>query len=365
MATRRLRVLAVVPYPPDRAPSQRYRIEQWLPRLEALGVDCDLVPFQDHALYQVMTGPGASGRKAAGLLRAAARRLGLLSRLRRYDVAFLHREAMALGPAVIEPLVARALPLVFDFDDAIWMRNHNPANPLAGLLKFPGKTRTIVRRSAAVLAGNPYLADWARQFNPSTHVVPSTIETEGAYALRKVHEPREVPVIGWSGTWSTLRYLQTLRPALEELARRRPFRLRVIYDGPQVTWPGVDVECVAWSGATEAQDLLEFDVGLMPQPDEEWAKGKCGMKALQYMALGIPPAVSANGVLPEIIRDGRSGVLASTTEEWVTRLEALLADWRLRAALGEEARRTVAERFSAAVQAPRVAEILFRAGHIR
>lgn len=356
--SRPLRVLALVPYPVGQAPSQRFRIEQWMPHLRALGIDCDLDSFMDSALYEQLARPGDPGGKAVGLLRATVRRWRTLAETGAYDLVFLHREATVFGPAILERMIARRKPVVFDFDDAIWLRNENRVNPLAAWGKCPGKTRTIATQASAILAGNAYLAEWARRYNRSTYIVPTTIDTEGGYIRQKTHGPSEVPIIGWSGTTSTLRYLEFLRPALEGLARRRRFRLRAICDGPAVHWPGLEMDWRTWSSAREVDDLIPFDVGLMPQPNEEWAKGKCGAKALQYMALGIPPVASRNGVLPEIVEEGRSGFLADTPSEWTQRLEELLDDWKLRAAMGEQARLTVHERYSAKVHVPRIAMIL-------
>jgi glycosyltransferase involved in cell wall biosynthesis len=362
MLKRSVRVLALVPYPPGMAPSQRFRVEQWIPGLKQLGIECDLSPFLDEETYRCLAVRGRWPRKAPGLLRATMRRLRILRSAARYDLVLVHREAMTFGPAVLERLLARRKPIVFDFDDSIWLRNENPVNPLAGLVKCPGKVRAIVARAGAILAGNSYLAAWARRYGRSVHVVPTTIDTEGTYGRQKVHGPSEVPVVGWSGTASTFRYLEFLRPALAELARRRRFRFLGIYDGPARRWPGIDAEWRTWRAAREVEDLMPLDVGLMPQPEEEWARGKCGCKALQYMALGIPPVASRNGVLPEIIEDGRSGFLAGAHEEWVERLTELLDDWKLRAAIGEQGRSTVKERYSAHVHVPRIAEIMRAAG---
>lgn len=352
-----MRVLALVPYPRGQAPSQRFRIEQWMPHLLTLGIDCHLVPFMDDGLYRRLAGQGDKAGKAVGLLRAAVRRWGMLSEIGAYDLIFLHREAIAFGPAVLERMIARWKPVVFDFDDAIWLRNENRVNPLAEWVKCPGKTRTIAERASAILAGNAYLAEWARRYNPSTYTVPTTIDTEAGYSRQTTHGPSKVPMIGWSGTTSTLRYLEFLRPVLGELSLRRRFRLRIICDSAPVHWPEVEMDWRTWSSACEVDDLIPIDIGLMPQPSEEWAKGKCGAKALQYMALGIPPVASRNGVLPEIVEEGRSGFLADTPGEWVERLEELLDDWKLRAAMGEQARMTVQERYSARVHVPRIADI--------
>jgi glycosyltransferase involved in cell wall biosynthesis len=365
VSARPLRVLAMMPYAAGRAPGQRYRIEQWDPYLRREGLELTYARFEDEALTELMEGPGRFFQKAVGLLRRIPIHRAWLKRLDEFDVVYLFREAMVLGPAWIELELAARLPVVYDFDDAIWLARPNPWNPIAPLLKFQGKIRVIASRCSAVLAGNDYLAEWARRSNPRTLVVPSTIDTEGEYAREKIHREVARPTIGWSGSRSTLPYLAELRPMLLALAQRMEYRLLVICDGPAVEWPGVPLEWRTWSSLREVDDLLEMDLGLMPQPDDAWSRGKCGMKALQYMGLGIPAVVSNNGALPSIVGDGLDGRLVTTEAEWLQALQDLGTDLALRSRLGAHARATVRERFSAATQAPRVAAALRAAAAAR
>jgi glycosyltransferase involved in cell wall biosynthesis len=167
----------------------------------------------------------------------------------------------------------------------------------------------------------------------------------------------QVPIIGWTGSYSTIQHLDTLRTTLRRLAARERFRLRVI--GPTIyQLDGVDVETVSWRSASEVEDLRKLDIGIMPLPDNIWTRGKCGCKALQYMALGIPCVCSPVGVNTEIIKDGENGCLASTEDEWIAKLTALLRSQELREKLGLAGRGTVATKYSAAVQAPRFFDVL-------
>ena len=131
--------------------------------------------------------------------------------------------------------------------------------------------------------------------------------------------------------------------------------MRVI--GAKVDIEGLAVRCLPWRAETEPDDLRPLDVGLMPLPDDAWSRGKCGMKALQYMALEIPPVVSPVGVNATIVRDGVNGFYARTEEEWIDRIGLLLEDESLRRSLGQEGRRAVEESYSARAHAPRVARI--------
>ena len=210
--------------------------------------------------------------------------------------------------------------------------------------------------AASGAAGNASLAEYASRYNGRVSVVPSTVSMR-EYRPRPDPRADGVPVVGWTGSHSSLQYLAPVREVLRALRARRPFRLLVIGVGAFAV-PGVDVECRPWSAATEVRDLWDMDVGIMPLPDAPWARGKCGMKAIQYMGVGIPAVVSPVGANREIVVDGVTGLHASTDGEWVDALDRLLGDRALRRRLGAAGRDLVRERYSAEAQAPRVAEVL-------
>jgi glycosyltransferase involved in cell wall biosynthesis len=297
---------------------------------------------------------GHAAAKVRETLRGGLRRLGELLRPGSHDVLYVYREAAPLGPAWIESRLARRLPLVFDFDDAIYLPAHSEANAAARFLKRPGKVADVCRLARHVIVGNETLAGFARRHAAAVSVIPSSIDTD-AYVVRE-RAPGPRPVVGWTGSVTTAPNLRTIAGALVRLRRRVDYELRLI--GGALDLPGIDVRCVPWRAETEADDLRALDVGVMPLPDDEWTRGKGGMKALQYMGLAIPPVVSPVGANATIVEDGVSGFHARTEDEWVERLATLLGDPALRRRLGAAGRRAVEERYSAAVQAPRVARVL-------
>lgn len=350
-----MRVLAWVPQEIDTSPGQRFRIEQWAPYLAREGIEITYAPFADEALAAIMKTPGHLTAKSKGVLRALAARVASAWRAADFDAAYVFREAALLGPAIAERLLARSgVPYVYDFDDAVWVRYVSPANSYLSYLRFPGKTATLCRLARHVLAGNAFLRDYALQYNPAVTVVPTTIET-ATYRPLPVRAPHR-PVIGWTGSYSTEQYLALVRPALERLRARYDFKL-VVVGGGTFTAQGVEVEHRPWRSATEVADLADFDIGIMPLPDAQWERGKCGLKALQYMALGVPVVVSPVGCNTEIVEHGRNGFLAATSGQWQELLGRLLEDATLRLALGEAGRKTVEASYSAAFQAPRVAAV--------
>jgi glycosyltransferase involved in cell wall biosynthesis len=350
-----MKVLAIVPNVYDTSPGQRYRIEQWAPMLRDEGVEITYAPFESPELNEVLYKSGMTVKKMLLVLPRLNDRFASLRTVKQYDLVYIFREAALLGPAVFERMIARSgVPIVFDFDDAVFVTYRSPSNGYLSYLKFAGKTKTICRLSAHVMAGNPYLASYAQQVNANVTVIPSTIDTDKYQPHKPV--PNEVPVIGWTGSHSTVQHLNTLSGALRKLARRFEFRLRVI-GAPTYQLAGIDVEAIKWRSQTEVADLYGIDIGVMPLPEDAWSKGKCGMKALQFMALEIPTICSPVGVNTEIIQDNQNGFLAATEDEWVEKLSSLIRSVSLRERLGKAGRRSVEQKYSAKTQAPRVLEI--------
>ena len=351
-----MNVLAIVHGLYNTSPSQRYRIEQWEPLLRNCGVQITYAPFEDEELNALLYKPGLMGKKLQLVSSALSRRLSLVNKVRDYDLVYILREAALLGPPVFERLIhQRRVPIVFDFDDAVFVSYKSPSNGYLSYLKFASKTKTICRIASHVMVGNPYLAEYARQVNDHVTVIPTTIDTE-RYRVQPPKDSSGPVVIGWTGSHSTVQHLDTLRGALKKLAERESFRLRVI-GTPKYECTPVDVEAMSWRANTELEDLSAIDIGVMPLPDDRWSKGKCGLKALQFMALGIPTVCSPVGVNSDIIQDDENGFLAGTEDEWVDKLSRLIRSHELRQRLGQAGRATVEQKYSAITQTPRVYEI--------
>jgi glycosyltransferase involved in cell wall biosynthesis len=335
-------VAVLVPYPRDTTPSQRFRFEQWGRELSSMGIHLDLYPFADAGLMSVLHRRGRVGRKSTAILRACARRWALMSRLRSYDAVVVHRSACLAGPALIERLLARHHPLIFDFDDAIYLLHTTVANRAVGWLKFPGKTATICRKSAQVVVGNPQLAAWARQHNPNVAVVWSSVDTEAfSPAAKSSNRPL---VVGWTGSSTSLTHLEAFADVLAEVTSAG-VELRVHSDR-EPRLPGVPFVYRPWRRDTENAEISAFDIGIMPMPDNSWSRGKGAMKALLYMAVGIPAVCSDVGANSDVIRNGETGFLIRERTEWTSVLRRLAADPGLRRRIGMAGRREVETRFS-------------------
>jgi len=360
------RVLALTPVPEEGA-GCRFRIAQYVPYLESRGFRVTIEPFFTTEFFRLVYQRGRYARKAVLLLRQMAHRSRLLLRRRDYDLVFLYREALPIGPPVIEMTLARrhAVPVVYDFDDAIFLPNASEANRFLASLKYAHKVPAIIRRSAHVIAGNEYLARYARAYNRCVTTIPTSVDTT-RFVPRATARGAGPPVVGWIGSPTTAPYLQRLERVFQRVAAQHRYTLRVSGTVQEVRFQVVVVENEPWSLDREIELFNTCDVGVYPLPDDEWAQGKCGFKAIQFMACGVPVVASAVGVNREIVQDGVNGFLASTEDEWVQKINALLSDPSLRARFAAAGRRTVEERYSVRVNGPKLAamlrEVLRRSG---
>ncbi len=204
--------------------------------------------------------------------------------------------------------------------------------------------------SDLVIAGNQYLADYAKHHNDHVVIIPTTIDTD-EYVNPNKTKTHDTICIGWSGSITTIKHFEYALPFLKILKKKygEKISIQVIGDDSYSN-PELGIKGSAWNKKSEIQELSSFDIGIMPLPDDEWAKGKCGLKGLQYMALEIPMIMSPVGVNSEIISDGMNGFLANNETEWVDKISKLIEDIELRKKIGMEARRTVVEKFSVKAQ---------------
>jgi len=356
---RDMRVLALASYPIEAA-ATRYRLAQFVGPLAERGIALDVRPFLDARLFAALYRRGAAPRTALGLMGAAVQRIGDVAAAHRADVVLVQREAMLFGPPIIEWLVSRLgnRPMVLDLDDATYLRYTSPTyGRLTGWLKWFGKTDDLIRWARLVVCGNRSIAGYVTGKGSRAVVIPTVVDTD-RFRPPAAPAERPIPVIGWIGSHSTYPYLESILPALERLARAHRFRLRVIGSGREaVRIPGVSVECEAWSLNRELEDFQSLDIGLYPVRSDEWAAGKSGFKAIQYMAAGIPFVVTPVGACAEIGEPGVTHLCASSQDEWCEALAALLSDAGLRRCMGEAGRRHVVQHYALGKQADLLAHL--------
>ncbi|NVO32116.1 glycosyltransferase family 4 protein [Hymenobacter lapidiphilus] len=344
-----MKILFMVPYPTGKAPSQRFRFEQYFGALDEAGYQYQIAPFISEATWRILYLPGHQLRKVLGIVSGFASRAAQLLKVHKYDYVFIHREASPIGPPLFEWLLAKVWrkKIIYDFDDAIWMQDPASRSTLISRLKWQQKVGHICGWAEKVSCGNAYLRDYAGQFNARAVINPTTLDTELLHnQVRDQYAPGR-SVIGWTGTHTTLRHLDLVWPVLEQLQQEgHDFEFRIISNAPPPPQQLQNLRYLPWRKETEIADLSQFHIGLMPLVDDPWARGKCAFKALQYMSLGMPALVSPVGMNTEVVQDGYNGFVCATSGQWYAALVALLTDKDLCARQGKAARQTIEEHYS-------------------
>ncbi len=274
---------------------------------------------------------------------------------RRYDLVVLQRRL--LQPWDVAVLRRSAKRLVFDFDDAVMYRSSKWQNPWSRsrMIKF----KKTVQACDLIFAGNRFLKEETERFVSSRkiHVIPTVIDLE-RYTPKNYDDSHDGVTLGWIGSQSTLPYLKTIMPALDDLSRRHSIiRLKIVCDR-FLDSRHIPVIKSGWDEETEVEDVKSFDVGLMPLSDDIWAKGKCALKIIQCLAVGVPVVCSPVGANRDVVRNGTNGFWVQTHEEWIERLSTLIENPSLRRDMGIAGRRTVTEGYSIQAVNDRIAQLM-------
>jgi glycosyltransferase involved in cell wall biosynthesis len=325
--------------------SSRLRLAQYRPYLEQAGISTAMRSFLADDYLQALYG---NTSRFGAVARAYGRAFGAPLAARANDVLWIEKEFLPWLPYALERRAIGDTPYILDFDDAWSLRYEQSNNPLVRLL-LGDKFRRLLRGAALTVTANETLFAWARAEGAGQVLkLPTVIDLD-------LYRPRPAPdgpfTIGWVGTPLTAGYLEVIAGPLKTLAAEAPLRLLVI-GAPALRVEGVECVHRPWSAASEADDLAACHVGIMPLPDDDWARGKSGYKIIQYMAMARPAVASAIGANNQIIAPGETGFLASTPAEWLTHLRALRDDPALRERLGAAARLRVERQFSLQVTAP-------------
>ena len=351
-----MNVLFWVPYPTEGA-SNRYRVEQYLPYLEKEGIKYSLRHFWSSSAYKILYKKGYFLKKTYFFICGTISRFIDLLNIAHYDIVFIHREAYPIGKAFFEiTLSVLSKPIIFDFDDAIFVPTFSQPNNFVEKFKSADKVGTILRRSSHIIAGNRYLYNFALRYNHFVSIIPTPIDTNKYYPDFKID--KDEVIIGWMGSVTTLDFLNIMVGVFIYLSKRfHNIKLKII--GGNFSVKGLsNVISKPWSLEEEIEDLKSFDIGIMPMPDNKWTNGKCSFKAILYMSMGIPCVCSSVGMNKEIITDGMNGFIASTENEWIEKLSLLVENSELRKRIGMAGRKTVEERYSVKVNAPKYLQVL-------
>ena len=354
------KILLLCPYPPGVGPSQRFRFEQYLETLKKEGFLIKISPFLDHSTMQILYRRGFFLRKAFGLLKGFLIRVIQLFTIFKYDLIFIHREASPVGPPIFEFLLFKlGKKVIYDFDDAIFIEKTSKNNKLVAKFKFTSKVSYIVKNSWKVAVCNQYLVDWVRQYNNKVFLIPTTIDLNYHTAKDIKSKSDKKLVIGWTGTQSTMIYLDIVRNALARLEQFFDFEFMVICDVDPLFPNLKSYKFVQWQFETEIEDLAKIDIGLMPVPEGLWEKGKVGFKAIQYSGVGAVPVVSSVGSGREVVLDGVTGFAVENDDDsWFIALSELLNNAANLEKMGLAAREYIDQKYSVRSQIPAYINLL-------
>lgn len=344
-------------------PPSRYRIYQYLDYLRRQGIIADCRPgVSDYVYARFAPYKGIIAKFVFFGIGALSRMLACFI-IWRYNTIFIQRLVLPHVyplPEILICMIAGLLgkSIIFDFDDAIYATSLHRKKTLAEKFTDPNRVARVIARCDTIIAGNSYLADYARAYNNNVVIIPTSIDLV-RYPMKRIKEKNlgEPYVIGWIGMPGSLPYLNALKPVFQELAGKLNILVRII-GGQNYICPGVQVEHLMWSLQSEVEQILSFDVGVMPLSESDEARGKCGLKLLQYMAAGIPAVASPVSANKEIVTDGINGCLAATSEEWVEKLSSLLQSTQIRQSMGQQGREAVERCFSIQANLPRLIEII-------
>ncbi len=342
------KILFLAPYPFDQAPSQRFRFEQYFPALKENNIEFDFFSFYSMALWKHLVQKNNPFSRLFRILFAFCLRFFQVLHCYAYDRVFIHRETCPAGPPIFEWIIAKVFrkKIIYDFDDAIWLTDDTGRNAIKDFLKWKGKVARICRWSRKVSCGNDYLCEFSLQYNAQSFINPTTIDMVKLNGRYHQHQPGKI-IIGWTGSHTTLKYLYTIGDELKMVLENSEFLLSIICN-KKPKWDIAGYRFIEWNKNREVDDLLTFDIGLMPLPDDLWTRGKCGFKALQYLSLGIPALVSPLPVNKVIVDHGINGYYCTTPEDWITNIKGLATDTEKRKRFGENGRQKIRENYSTA-----------------
>jgi glycosyltransferase involved in cell wall biosynthesis len=336
--------------------SSRLRFFQYIPMLEAKGIHVTASPFlSDEYLVRLYTGKRGLGF-AWLVLAAYWKRLTVMFKCTDYDLIWIEKEAFPWLPAWFERLfIGKHARYIVDYDDATFHNYDLSRNTLVQWL-MGDKIDQVMKYATLVTAGNAYIAERAQQAGAAwVEYLPTVIDLDRypEHAERSLKENGGKVVIGWIGSPSTVKYLEQVATALAHVCRDTDARL-VVVGAKSDALSKIPVEFRDWTEDSEVEEIGRFDIGIMPLPDEPWARGKCGYKLIQYMACGKAVMASPVGVNTEIVLQGHNGYLAASADDWEKNLCVLIADRKLRDEMGKAGRQLVVEKYCVQRTAPQL-----------
>ena len=339
------RILIICPYPKGWAAGQRLKYEQYISHWEKNGCEVTISSFFDLNTWKILYLKNNYLKKIIGTIRGYFKRIRDIKHAAKYDVVYVFLWVAPLGKFFFErALLKKAKKVIYDFDDSIFL---DSKNWFQNILRSPKKFEHLITNSYHVILSSPFNLDRCKQMNLNNSVsyIPCSLNTERFKPVKKSTLSNKKIVLGWTGTFSSIPYLNSMRNILIQLKKERDFKLLLITNFAY-EFPEMDLEVIEWKKESEILDLNKIDIGLYPIHMDEWSLGKGGLKMMQYMAIGVPGVATDYGTAQHLIDHGSNGYLVSTDQEWVDVLKLLIDNNELRSEVGNQALHDLEKNYS-------------------
>jgi glycosyltransferase involved in cell wall biosynthesis len=345
------RILIICPYPVGEAAGQRLKYEQYIDGWEERGYEVKISPFMSKSLWNVVYLQGNFLRKFIGILRGYLFRVRDLLIVHNFDIVYIFQWTTPFGTAFYDFIVRKlAKRMIFDLEDFVFFSKKGSSqeirNNILKHIRSTNKTEYLIKHADHVITSSPFLNDFCLKKNvhDAATFISSSVDIKRFIPSNNYTNEKRI-TIGWTGTFSSKPYLDLIQNVFVRLADICDFKLRIIANF-DYNIRGVDCEVIQWTKLKEVEDLQGIDVGVYPLEDSQWVLGKSGLKAIQYMAFGIPTIATDVGTTSQIIKHRENGWLVKTEEEWLEGLQVLIENQELRRKLGTKARETIVNRYS-------------------
>lgn len=343
------KIAVICPYPYGVAAGQRLKYEQYFANWRENHFEIQIFPFMSHKLWKIAYKKGFLFSKIIETIYGYCKRWYLLFIIHKYDIVYIHQWTTPYGSSLYDIIIKnRSRKLIYDIEDFVTEKNSNKASTskFIQFFRFTSRIKFLVKNADHVISSSPSLNDYCISLNKlsSSTFISSSINTNRFIPKNNYKNDHKI-VIGWTGTFSSKPFLESIIGYLKELNSIRDFKLRII-SNCNFEIDDLDIELIEWSKEKEVEDLQGIDIGLYPLENSKWVLGKSGLKALQYMSFGIPTVATSVGTSKNIINNNINGFLVNSRDEWINTLKKLIDDNALRKRIGLEARETIINNYS-------------------
>jgi len=342
------KILVLCPYPYDEAAGQRLKYEQYFYHWKENNFDITLSSFFSKKTWNILYLKGHLLQKIIGTITGYCRRIYDLWRVSSYDKVYVFLWVTPIGGKVLQKLIRRfSKKLIFDFDDSIHLlKEESGEGTISSYFKSTKKTRFLIKYSDAVITSSANNLSYCKENNAfnNAHFIPCSLDTE-RFVPKKISSSKSKVTIGWTGTFSSIAYLESIKDVLIRINESHDVNFLLITNF-DYSIAGLDLNVIRWDKKSEIKDLQSIDIGLYPLIKSPWALGKGGLKVMQYMSIGIPSVSTNFGMSTNIITNGIEGFLVDSEDEWVNAISTLIKDEDLREKMGKLARKNIVKNFS-------------------